>query len=45
LNNWKALVQFQYRLKNSNISKALQDIGIQKGDKLIISNYEFTWEE
>ena len=45
LNNRKALVQFQYRLKNSNISKALQDIGIQKGDKLIISNYEFTWEE
>ena len=45
LSNWKALVQFQYKLKNSNISKELKELGIQKGDKLKISNYEFTWEE
>ena len=45
LSNWKALVQFQYKLKTSKISKDLTDLGIKKGDKLRISNYEFTWEE
>ncbi len=45
LSNWKALVQFQYKLKNSKISKELKELGIQKGDKLKISSYEFTWEE
>ena len=45
LNNWKALVQFQYRMKNSNLAKELIDLGIKKGDKLIISNYEFSWQD
>jgi len=45
LNNWKALVQFQYRMKNSNVAKELIDLGIKKGDKLLISDYEFSWED
>jgi len=45
LTNWKALVQFQYKLKTSKISNELNNLGIQKGDKLKISNYDFTWEE
>ena len=45
LSNWKALVQFQYKLKSSKISDELNNLGIKKGDKIKISNYEFTWEE
>ena len=45
LNNWKALVQFQYRMKNSNVAKEVIDLGLKKGDKLLISDYEFSWED
>ena len=45
LSNWKALVQFQYKLKRSKLSNELNNLGIRRGDKLKISNYEFTWEE
>ena len=45
LNNWKTLVQFQYKLKSSKIGEELINIGIKRGDLLKIGQYAFTWEE
>ena len=45
LNNWKTLIQFQYKLKSSKISKELENIGIKRGDTLKIGEYSFNWEE
>ena len=45
LNNWKTLVQFQYKLKSSKIGDELINIGIKRGDLLKIGQYAFTWEE
>ncbi|MBI62929.1 MAG: GTPase ObgE [Chloroflexi bacterium] len=45
LNQWKTLVQFQYRMRQSELFDELIRMGIKAGDLIKVGEYEFIWEE
>lgn len=45
LNQWKTLVQFQYRMRQSELFEELIQMGIKAGDLIKVGEYEFIWEE
>ena len=45
LNQWKTLVQFQYRMRQSELFEELIQMGIKAGDLIKVGDYEFIWEE
>ena len=45
LNQWKTLVQFQYRMRQSELFEELIQMGIKAGDLIKVGEYEFVWEE
>jgi len=45
LNQWKTLVQFQYRMRQSELFEELIKMGIKAGDLIKVGEYEFIWEE
>ena len=45
LNQWKTLVQFQYKMRQSELFEELIQMGIKAGDLIKVGEYEFIWEE
>jgi Obg family GTPase CgtA-like protein len=45
LNQWKTLVQFQYKMRQSELFEELIQMGIKAGDLVKVGEYEFIWEE
>lgn len=44
LDSWEARIQFQHRLEQLKVTKALRDAGIETGDTVVIGNWEFDWD-
>jgi GTP-binding protein len=44
LESWEARIQFQRRLEQLKITKALRDAGIETGDTVVIGDWEFDWD-
>jgi GTP-binding protein len=44
LDSWDARIQFQHRLEQLKVTKALRDAGIETGDTVVIGNWEFDWD-
>ncbi len=44
LESWEARIQFQRRLEQLKITKALRDAGIETGDTVLIGDWEFDWD-
>jgi GTP-binding protein len=44
LESWEARIQFQRRLEQLKITKALKNAGIETGDTVLIGNWEFDWD-
>ena len=45
LNQWKTLVQFQYKMRQSELFEELIQMGIKAGDLIKVGEHEFIWEE
>ena len=43
LDIWEARIQFQHRLEQLKITKALRDAGIENGDTVMVGDWEFDW--
>ncbi|MCH7970227.1 MAG: GTPase ObgE [Chloroflexi bacterium] len=44
LETWEARIQFQRRLEQLKVTKALRDAGIETGDTVVIGDWEFDWD-
>ena len=44
LDSWEARIQFQHRLEQLKVTKALRDAGIETGDTVVIGDWEFDWD-
>lgn len=44
LDIWEARIQFQHRLEQLKITKALRDAGIEYGDTVMVGDWEFDWD-
>ena len=44
LDSWDARIQFQHRLEQLKVTKALRDAGIETGDTVVIGDWEFDWD-
>ncbi len=44
LESWEARIQFQRRLEQLKVTKALRDAGIETGDTVVIGDWEFDWD-
>ena len=44
LESWEARVQFQRRLEQLKVTKALRDAGVETGDTVVVGDWEFDWE-
>ena len=44
LETWEARIQFQHRLEQLKVTKALRDAGIEIGDTVMVGDWEFNWE-
>jgi GTP-binding protein len=44
LESWEARIQFQRRLEQLKVTKALRDAGVKIGDTVVIGDWEFDWE-
>jgi GTP-binding protein len=44
LDIWEARIQFQHRLEQLKITKALRDAGIENGDTVVVGDWEFDWD-
>jgi len=44
LETWEARIQFQRRLEQLKVTKALRDAGIETGDTVLIGDWEFDWD-
>ena len=44
LETWEARIQFQHRLEQLKVTKALRDAGIEIGDTVMVGNWEFNWD-
>ena len=41
---WEARIQFQHRLEQLKVTKALRDAGIEIGDTVMVGDWEFNWD-
>ena len=44
LETWEARIQFQHRLEQLKVTKALRDAGIEIGDTVMVGDWEFNWD-
>ena len=44
LETWEARIQFQHRLEQFKVTKALRDAGIEIGDTVMVGDWEFNWD-
>ena len=44
LDIWEARIQFQHRLEQLKVTKALRDAGIEIGDTVMVGDWEFNWD-
>ena len=44
LETWEARIQFQHRLEQLKVIKALRDAGIEIGDTVMVGDWEFNWD-
>ena len=44
LETWEARIQFQRRLEQLKVTKALRDAGIEIGDTVMVGDWEFNWD-
>ena len=44
LETWEARIQFQHRLEQLKVTKALCDAGIEIGDTVMVGDWEFNWD-
>ena len=44
LDSWEARIQFQHRLEQLKVTKALRNAGIETGDTVVIGDWEFDWD-
>jgi GTP-binding protein len=44
LDSWEVRIQFQHRLEQLKVTKALRDAGIETGDTVVIGDWEFDWD-
>ena len=44
LETWEARLQFQRRLEQLNVTKALRRAGIETGDTVLVDKWEFDWD-
>jgi GTP-binding protein len=44
LDSWETRIQFQHRLEQLKVTKALRDAGIETGDTVVIGDWEFDWD-
>jgi GTP-binding protein len=44
LESWEARVQFQRRLEQLKVTKALRDAGVETGDTVVVGDWEFDWD-
>tara|TARA_A100001037_G_C15127445_1_gene626967 strand:+ start:59 stop:1345 length:1287 start_codon:yes stop_codon:yes gene_type:complete len=44
LDTWEARIQFQRRLEQLKVTKALNDAGIEIGDTVMVGDWEFNWD-
>ena len=41
---WEARIQFQHRLEQLKVTKALRNAGIEIGDTVMVGDWEFNWD-
>ncbi|MAE80000.1 MAG: hypothetical protein CL695_00260, partial [Chloroflexi bacterium] len=44
LETWEARIQFQHRLEQLKVTKALRSAGIEIGDTVMVGDWEFNWD-
>ena len=44
LETWEARIQFQRRLEQLKVTKALRDAGVETGDTVVVGDWEFDWD-
>ena len=44
LNSWETLIQYRQKLKEFQIIKEMERLGVGAGDTVVIDDREFTWE-
>ena len=44
LETWEARIQFQHRLEQLKVAKALRSAGIEIGDTVMVGDWEFNWD-